>query len=56
VRNIRPGRYLATAIEALEDGREFSPEFQKQLRRDAREIMIAEGETQTLDLRLTPGF
>jgi hypothetical protein len=53
-RGIRPGRYVATAIEALEQGRQFAPEFQQQLRRAAREFTVREGETVSLDLRLVP--
>jgi hypothetical protein len=53
-RGMRPGRYLATAIESLEQGRQFAPEFQEQLRRGAREFTIDEGQSVTLDLRLTP--
>jgi protocatechuate 3,4-dioxygenase beta subunit len=56
IRNIRPGRYVATAIEALEEGRQFAPEFQRELRRGAREFTIKEGEPLTLDLKLTTGF
>jgi hypothetical protein len=51
---IRPGRYVATAIEALEQGRQFAPEFQQQLRQGAREFTVREGEAVTLDLRLVP--
>ena len=54
MRGLRPGRYVATAIEALEQGRQFAPEFQEQLRRGAREFTIGEGASVTLDLRLTP--
>jgi protocatechuate 3,4-dioxygenase beta subunit len=54
VRGIRPGRYVATAIEALEQGRQFAPEFQQQLRRSGREFAVREGETVTVDLRLAP--
>jgi protocatechuate 3,4-dioxygenase beta subunit len=54
VRGMRPGRYVATALESLEQGRQFSPEFQKELRRDARPFAVREGETITVDLRLTP--
>jgi protocatechuate 3,4-dioxygenase beta subunit len=54
VRGMRPGRYVATAIEALEQGRQFSPEFQKELRRDARAFSVREGETIAVDLKLTP--
>jgi hypothetical protein len=53
---MRPGRYVATAVEVLEQGRQFAPEFQEQLRRNAREISIREGETLTLDLKLTTGL
>ena len=53
-RGLRPGRYLATAIDALEQGREFAPEFRQQLRRGAREFRVDEGQSVTLDLRLTP--
>jgi hypothetical protein len=54
MRRVRPGRYLATAIEALGQGRQYAPEFQQQLRSGAREFTVREGESVTLDLRLTP--
>ena len=53
---VRPGRYVATAVEDLEQGRQFAPEFQEQLRRSAREFSVREGETVTLDLKLTSGL
>jgi protocatechuate 3,4-dioxygenase beta subunit len=56
VRGLRPGRYVATAIESMEQNRQYSPEFQKELRRDAREFTVREGETVSLDLRLTTGL
>jgi hypothetical protein len=55
-RDLRAGRYVATAIEALEPGRHFSPDFQRALRRGAREFSVREGEALTLDLKLTLGF
>jgi protocatechuate 3,4-dioxygenase beta subunit len=55
-RGMRPGRYVATAIETLEQGRQFAPEFQQQLRRGAREFSVGEGESVTLDLQLTSGL
>jgi hypothetical protein len=57
-RGLRPGRYLATAVDGLETGREFSPEFRRQLRQPgmAREFVVRDGESATLDLRLTPGL
>jgi hypothetical protein len=51
---LRPGRYVAAAIEALEQGRQFAPEFQQQLRRGAREFTLNDGEAVTLELSLTP--
>ena len=49
-RGMRPGRYVATAIEDLEQGRQFAPEFQEQLRRNAREFTVREGETLALEM------
>jgi len=53
---VRPGRYVATAVEELEQGRQFAPEFQEQLRRSAREFSVREGESVTVDLKLTSGL
>jgi len=53
---VRPGRYVAAAVEDLEQGRQFAPEFQEQLRRGAREIAVREGDTVTVDLKLTTGL
>jgi hypothetical protein len=55
-RGLRPGRYVAAAVEALEQGRQFAPEFQQQLRRGAREFVVREGETVTVDLRMVEGI
>jgi hypothetical protein len=49
-----PGRYVAVAVEALEEGRQFSPEFQQQARRVGQEFTLREGESRALNLRLTP--
>ncbi len=51
---MRPGRYAAIAVEALEDGRHFSSELQQQVRRLGQEFTLGEGQTATLNLRLTP--
>jgi protocatechuate 3,4-dioxygenase beta subunit len=53
-RGMRPGRYVATAIETIEQGRQFAPEFQEQLRRGAHEFSVREGESIALALTLTP--
>lgn len=54
IRGMRPGRYVATAIEVLEQGRQNAPEFQQQLRGSGHEFSVREGETVALDLKLTP--
>jgi hypothetical protein len=45
---------VAAAVESLEQGRQFAPEFQQRLRQGAREFTVREGEAVTVDLRLTP--
>jgi hypothetical protein len=49
---VLPGRYVAAAVEYLEQGRQFAPEFQQLLRRGARELVVGEGQALTLDLTL----
>ena len=55
-RGMRPGRYVVTAVTSLEQGRQFEPEFQRELRRAGQSFTIREGETVTLDLKLTSGL
>jgi protocatechuate 3,4-dioxygenase beta subunit len=54
IRGARPGRYVAAAVESLEQGRQFAPEFQQRLRQGAKEFSVREGEAVKVDLRLTP--
>jgi hypothetical protein len=56
VRGLPPGDYFATAVETLEQGRQFVPDVLARLRDTARRFSVREGETVTLGLRLTPGF
>jgi hypothetical protein len=56
IRNLRPGRYVAVAVEFLEQGRQFAPEFQARLRKGAREFTVREGEPITVDLKLASGL
>jgi len=56
VRGMPPGSYTATAVEALEQGRQFVPEVQSRLRTAGRRFSVAEGATATVDLTLTAGF
>lgn len=53
---LRPGRYLATAIPALQEGREYSPELRERLRPTARELVIGPGDDRRLDLPITRGL
>jgi hypothetical protein len=55
-RSMRPGRYVATAIEAIEQGRQYAPEFQQQLRQGARPFTVDEGGSAVVNLRLTEGL
>lgn len=56
LRGLRSGRYMATALETLEQGRQFAPEFREQLRRGGREFSLSEGQEVALDLTLTSGL
>jgi len=56
VRGLPPGTYEATAIESLEQGRQFVPDVQARLRDTSRRFTMREGETVALDLKLTPNF
>jgi protocatechuate 3,4-dioxygenase beta subunit len=53
---LRPGRYVATAIEGLDDGRQYSPAFRDQLRPRGREIQVERRGDVTLDLVLVSGL
>jgi protocatechuate 3,4-dioxygenase beta subunit len=56
VRGLPPGDYVVTAIEALEQGGEWDPEYRSRLREAGRRIEISEGESIELDLKLTAGL
>jgi hypothetical protein len=56
VSGLRPGRYVATAVQFIEQNRQFSPEFQRELRQRAREFTLGDGQTVTLDLNLAEGL
>jgi hypothetical protein len=53
IANLPPGRYLAVALEYLEEGQSEDPEFLEALRPLATRFTLAEGETKTLDLKVT---
>jgi len=54
LRGLPPGRYLAAVVEALEQGSEWDPEFQRMVKPSARRFMLTEGQMLTLDLELRP--
>jgi hypothetical protein len=56
VRGLPPGRYLAAAVESVEQGGEWSPEFQARVRNAARVVTLREGQATTLDLKLATGL
>ncbi len=53
IRALPPGRYLAAAVEQLEQGREWDPEFVRRFRDAAKPVTLVEGQTLTLSLTLT---
>jgi hypothetical protein len=56
ITGLRPGRYVAAAVRFIEQNRQFSPEFQRELRQRAREFTLGDGQTVTLDLKLAEGL
>ena len=54
-RALPPGEYIATAVEVLEQGREWDPDYRPRLRDAGRRFSIKEGESVDLDLKLASG-
>jgi hypothetical protein len=53
VEGLPVGRYLAIAVDYLEPGDEMNPDLLEQWRAAATSVMLAEGESRTLNLRLS---
>jgi hypothetical protein len=53
VRGLPPGRYVVTAVESLEQGGEWNPEFQARARDAGRAVTLEEGERLALDLKMS---
>jgi hypothetical protein len=53
IRGLPPGRYLAVAVEYLEQGSESDPEQLERLKQSASPLSLDEGETRQLDLKLS---
>ena len=56
VRGLPPGRYRVAAVESLEEGREWDPEFQGRLRDAGRGVTLTEGQSLSLDLKMAGGL
>jgi hypothetical protein len=55
-KGLPPGTYTATALEWVEQGRQFVPTFQEQLRKAGKTFTLREGEPATIDVKLTEGL
>lgn len=53
ITGLPPGRYLAVALEYLEQGSEMDPDLLEQLKPKATSFTLDEGETHQLDLKLS---
>ena len=53
IQGLRPADYVVIAVDELEPGEEFDPELLEQYRQRATRITLHDGETRTLDLKLT---
>jgi hypothetical protein len=53
IANLPPGRYLAVALDYLEEGQSEDPDYLETLRASATRFALADGETKTLDLKVT---
>jgi hypothetical protein len=54
IRGLPPGRYVAIAVGYLEPGEERDPDVLAAWRHGGTAFTLSEGETHTLDLRLSP--
>jgi hypothetical protein len=55
-KNLPPGRYMAVAVEALEDGQETDPEFLERLRSLATAFSLGEGEQRSVSLKIVQAY
>ncbi len=52
LRGLPPGEYLVRAVDDVEQGEWYDPELLQTLRTGATRIMLQEGDTKSLDLKL----
>jgi hypothetical protein len=55
IRGLPPGKYMAIAVEYLEPGDERDPDLLAGWRRHGTSLTLSDGETRTLDLKLSGG-
>jgi hypothetical protein len=53
VRNMPAGSYYAAAVDYLEAGAWSDPELLERLKTNAKRFTLADGEVETLDLKMT---
>jgi beta-lactamase regulating signal transducer with metallopeptidase domain len=54
IEGLPPARYLAVAVDFLEKGSEWSPDTLDRLRKLGTDVRLSEGESRTLDLKVSP--
>ena len=55
-KNLPPGRYMAVAVEAVEEGQETDPEFLERLRSLATAFTLGEGEQRSVSLKIVQAY
>ena len=55
-KNLPPGRYMAVAVEAVEEGEETDPEFLERLRSVATAFSLGEGEQRSVALKIVQAY
>jgi len=55
-KNLPPGRYMAIAVEAVEEGQETDPEFLERLRSLATAFTLGEGEQRSVSLKVVQAY
>jgi hypothetical protein len=56
VKDLPPGRYLAAAVDYLEEGEETNPDALERLRNTATPFALEEGDTKTLALKVVTQY
>jgi hypothetical protein len=55
-KNLPPGRYMAIAVETVEEGQETDPEFLERLRSQATAFSLGEGEQRAVSLKIVQAY